>query len=389
MINTRIQKNTILGVSIIAISVLAAGQYVFDRLYLPKSELVAMGMPYEGATIASLQAIAEVKTSHPHRVDVTYIPYFISDGKKITIPENFQTPEELIEDTINEGIFIQELLQKSPRQALDYLKARASNRDTLEWETFALYVDENLQSLINDIENNQSEYAKNYEEDYEFVDTFIKENQIQSPSISATLLNGDIHNLGTAPTSYTLRTSITKTKLRNESSLYGESDFANIFGLQFASATPQLDGFNEAYQEVDCNDRPIEYGMLKDVSTPYVRCEYTPAEELDVKIVYFNQETSEEPQEQPSNSTDQQAEQIVRRFLQANFKNITLSTHQEIEYNRDISITKPLDGTPAFSVLLDDEVLNTPPYSLFSTQQLIMQLSEDKYYLDLEKILQF
>lgn len=381
----RTEPNTIIGTLILGVAILISGWYVYDLQYLPNSEVTVLGLPYEGGTIASLQAITELKQKHPSRTQITYIPYFESDGETISIPETFQVPEELQENTIQEGIFLQELIKRSPSQAYDYLLARSSNRDTLEWQSFALYVNEDLQSLITDIEDNQEKFAQKYEEEYEFATNFLSENNIQAGNIAATILNEQIHNIGTAPTTYTLRTSITKEKLRQENGFFGEDAPSNLFGLEYASATPQLEGFNEAYQEIDCNDQPDAYGTLEDGGTLYSRCEYQPAEELDVKIVYYQ---DYEPQEDPQ-QTAEQAEQIVRRFLQANFKNLTVSEWQEEDYGRDIGATKSENELPPFSVLIDEEVKNTPPYQLFSEQNILLQLSEDKYYLNTEQVLQF
>lgn len=381
----RTELNTLIGTLLIGAASLVSAWYVFDFQYLPKSEVITMGMPYEGGTIASLQAITQLNQHHPDRVQISYIPYFESDGKTITIPEIFQIPQELAENTILEGVFLQELISRSPQQAYEYLLARSSNRDTLEWQSFALYVEQDLLTLISDIESNQEKYAEKYEESYNYVTNFISENNIQSASVAATVLNGQIHNIGTAPTMYTLRTSITKDKLRQDSELLGEDAPANLFSLEFASAAPQLDSFNEAYQEIDCNDRQNAYGTLEDASTVYSRCEYQEAAELDVKIVYHKEYN---PQEDPE-QTAEQAEQIIRRFIQANFKNLVISEWKEEEYGRDITASKPENPQPPFSILIDEEVRNTPPYQLFTEQNILLQLSEDKYYLNTEQVLQF
>jgi hypothetical protein len=381
----RIGLNEIIGTLVVGLIILISGWYVYDLQYLSKTELTTIGLPYEAGTIASLQAITELHQKHPLRTKLQYIPPFTVENDELIIPEAFQVPEQLVETTIQEGVFLQELVSNSPLQAHEYLLARESNRDTIDWQSLALYVDENLLNLVNDIEENLDEYAEKYEEDYNFSTTFIKEQNIQNPSIAATLLNGEIHNLGTTPTTYTLRTSLTKDKLRQGEDIFGEEAPVRLFGQEFASAAPQFEGFNEAYQEIDCNDRTNAYGSLQDSGSVYSRCEYTQAEPLDIKIVYYE---DYDPQ-QDSEATGEQAEQVVNRFLQANFKSLEISEWREQDYGRDIESTKSENGFPPFSVLIDEEVRNTPAFDLFVEQNILLQLSEDKYYLNTEQILQF
>lgn len=369
----------------ISILILLSGWYVLSLRYLPRTTISIVGLPFEQVTIDSMKAAVELQDNHPGRVNIEFIPPLQVADDQIVALDRFQDLEVIDESAIQESIFLQELVQRSSADTLKYMTARESDKSTTEWQRLTLFLEGNYDSLINTVETDPNSFASKYQQSYDRSEQIIIDNLVSRPDFTVTVLGDEIHNIASAPTYYTLRTSLTKKLLRSEGTLYGETSPARLFGLEFASATPQLDGYNEAYQQIDCNDRQDAYGELEGGSTTYARCTYSEAAPLDIKIVYH------EGFVYPPPGTDTQLDQnlaTIRRFIQANFKSVELSEWEEENYGRDITALKEEDNLAPYEVLIDEEIRNTPSYDLLVEGELIREFEEDKYSLDIQRILQ-
>lgn len=183
--------------------------------------------------------------------------------------------------------------------------------------------------------------------------------------LPAVFVDGEYFESATVPTS--LAAEIVKPLLRGNRGYLGDAWSLSLFGGEVVFEAPwdakQINGVNECYQDLDCNDKDDKEGSCKNVGEQNAFCVYEDPAEMSGVVI--SDETC------VSCFSEKAVAALKKDFKGLDVREIDLDSEEA----RDLISRYQINGIPAF--IFDKNVENGKNFSFYLENELLAPLAED------------
>ncbi len=344
-------------VNFISVLILIVSLVIVYIILIPKNRFRVYSNAIDTNTLITIQNLlrSQEKFLFTKTEFISLLEKSDSGLKPSFVEINPDIPKEKVESVIDEILFLEYLIDKSPKKANNYIDGRLYNLETDDWSNLVIYA--KAEKELKSFNKNKSEIIKE-KENSETVKLINKDFGLsEENNLIVTLNNKQFSN--TISNNYNLNLAIVRFNLEN-----------NKNKLPLMSDT-KYQGIYPAYTNKDCNDRVDQYGLLKGLSTKEFNCEYSDANLLEVQVMV------KEGQEENPNINNQI--QNLDGFISSNLKNIKVL--EESKFNQELADKLELTEEKITIVKLSTEIEKTPVYTNLLDNGIIKKIDKDNYLI--------